>query len=74
MISSQLGGEEATLGWGGGDYYVALTSIHSYRIETIIIVDSYAPLYNVALSWGVPPPPPPPEFHSVHVATKLIYN
>ena len=32
-------GEEATLGWGGGknwDYYVALTNIHCYRIETIV--------------------------------------
>ena len=33
------GGEEAPLGWGvenWHNYYVALTSIHTYRIETIV--------------------------------------
>ena len=47
----QGGGEEATLGWGGGDdYYVALISIHCYKIETV--VDSYAPLCIIAYNWG----------------------
>ena len=32
------GGEEAPLGWGveNRHYYVALTSIHCYRIETVV--------------------------------------
>ena len=38
VLYCEAGGEEAPLGWGveNRHYYVALTSIHCYRIETIV--------------------------------------
>ena len=46
--------------WGGGGgnlpYYVALSSIHCYRIEAI--VDCL--YYSLKFGWGALPPPPPP--------------
>ena len=47
--------------WGGGGgnlpYYVALSSIHCYRIEAI--VDCL--YYSLKFGRGALPPPPPPQ-------------